>query len=298
MTGSRGESDRRVESAATPKATLNLSQIYVAGRHSSRELPHLASRSDKGCSVYDSDSDSNLTPALTNPAAFAPSLYSDSATLSTTVERQCVNCARPFAARIRDVARGRGLHCSRSCASATRARQQHARRPEVGPANRNFKGWASRHPRVYVDRFRAKYPEKARAHDAVKNALKRGDLIRPVACQQCGLVAPLHAHHDDYGHPLAVRFVCRACHRALDDARRLLEVSVALIPKRCYLIPQLLPMLQLSRRAFYSLLAQGKLPMLEELQPRIGGRRRYRADLVDRYLAGQWQTPKAFRRSA
>jgi hypothetical protein len=59
---------------------------------------------------------------------------------------------------------------------------------------------------------------------------------------------------------------------------------------RCYQIPQLLEMLQISRRRFEELRAAGKLPFLEELQPRIG-RPRYRADLVDAYFAGTFRRP-------
>lgn len=142
--------------------------------------------------------------------------------MSAVLERICENvtCGRAFTVRAARVRAGRGRHCSRSCARATNARIQHARRPEIGPANRNFKGWASRHKRVYVDRFRAKYPEKARAHDAVKNALSSGLLVRPVHCQRCGLPKPLHSHHDDYSQPLAVVFACRDCHRQLDAERR------------------------------------------------------------------------------
>ena len=69
---------------------------------------------------------------------------------------------------------------------------------------------------------------------------------------------------------------------------------------RCYTDVQVREMLQLKRSQFRTLKAQGKLPFLEELQPRIG-RPRYRADLVDRYFAGQWGRPRAFgsaRRSA
>ena len=58
---------------------------------------------------------------------------------------------------------------------------------------------------------------------------------------------------------------------------------------RCYTVPDLLLMLRLSRSSFYRELAAGHLPFLEELRPRIGGRPRYRADLVDRYLAGAWR---------
>ena len=67
---------------------------------------------------------------------------------------------------------------------------------------------------------------------------------------------------------------------------------------RCYTVAELLALLKLSRSAFFDHLAQGELPFLEELQPRIGNRRRFRAELVDRYLAGQWNAPRSFRRSA
>lgn len=67
---------------------------------------------------------------------------------------------------------------------------------------------------------------------------------------------------------------------------------------RCYTIAELLARLQLGRRTFYTLKLRGQLPFLEELKPRIGRRPRYRADLVDRYLAGQWGGPRAFRKSA
>ena len=58
--------------------------------------------------------------------------------------------------------------------------------------------------------------------------------------------------------------------------------------RRCYTIADLLIALQMSRPTFDRLRHAGALPMLEELQPRIGGRPRYRADLVDRYLANQF----------
>ena len=71
---------------------------------------------------------------------------------------------------------------------------------------------------------------------------------------------------------------------------------------RCYLIPELLEKLQISRRQFEMKRAQ--LPFIEELLPRIDHRPRYRADLVDAYLAGErrplaWVAPRARgRRSA
>lgn len=66
---------------------------------------------------------------------------------------------------------------------------------------------------------------------------------------------------------------------------------------RCYTVAQLCETLNLTERTFYRLLKAGKLPFLEELRPRLGKHRRYRADLVDQYLSGQWQQLRALRRA-
>jgi hypothetical protein len=58
---------------------------------------------------------------------------------------------------------------------------------------------------------------------------------------------------------------------------------------RCYTVAQILDLFTMPRRTFFTLRKAGRLPFLEELKPRIGRRIRYRADLVDRYLANQWQ---------
>ena len=60
---------------------------------------------------------------------------------------------------------------------------------------------------------------------------------------------------------------------------------------RCYVIPDLLGLLQISKRTFNRQRKAGALPFLEELRPRIGRRPRYRADLVDQYLRGEWGRP-------
>lgn len=60
---------------------------------------------------------------------------------------------------------------------------------------------------------------------------------------------------------------------------------------RVYTVAQLLgpDLLNMNRKTFFRLRAKGELPFLEEIEPRLGRVIRYRADLVDRYLAGQWQ---------
>jgi len=64
---------------------------------------------------------------------------------------------------------------------------------------------------------------------------------------------------------------------------------------RAYTVAQLLDALELPRSTFFHLRAKGELPFLEELTPRLGRVVRYRADLVDRYLAGQWGQSRSFR---
>jgi len=72
---------------------------------------------------------------------------------------------------------------------------------------------------------------------------------------------------------------------------------------RCYTVAQVCEKIQVPRASFYLLRAQGRLPFLEELKPRLGRIARYRADLVDRYLTGEYKAPakaplRKFKRSA
>jgi len=59
----------------------------------------------------------------------------------------------------------------------------------------------------------------------------------------------------------------------------------------CYTAAEIQQRLKMGRATFHRLRHEGKLPFLEELKPRLGRVVRYRADLVDTYLAGQWQQP-------
>jgi len=64
---------------------------------------------------------------------------------------------------------------------------------------------------------------------------------------------------------------------------------------RCYTVPELLERLQMPKTTFTTLKRAGRLPFLEELKPRLGRRARYRADLVDRYLRGEWASTPTVR---
>lgn len=53
-------------------------------------------------------------------------------------------------------------------------------------------------------------PEKYAAQKALNRAIRRGELARK-PCEVCGNVR-VDAHHDDYSHPLNVRWLCRRHH--------------------------------------------------------------------------------------
>lgn len=66
---------------------------------------------------------------------------------------------------------------------------------------------------------------------------------------------------------------------------------------KCYTTATVLELLDMNRRTFFELKRRGRLPMLEEIRPRLGRIVRYRADRIDAYLAGKFQ-PVLVRRGA
>lgn len=166
-----------------------------------------------------------------------------------TVQRVCENadCGVTFPAMVKEVNRGWGRFCSQSCASIPKGHRTFARHPQSGAGNFNFKDWASTRPSVYVNRYRAKNPEKVAAQKLMTAAIARGELVRPTACQCCGGPSKrrLDGHHPDYDKPLDVVFVCRRCHAMLDELRRLgiawkgndVLTNVDPVPVRTVLLP-------------------------------------------------------------
>ena len=53
---------------------------------------------------------------------------------------------------------------------------------------------------------------KIKAHSAVYRALKRGDIVKPDTCSECGSTGRIHGHHEDYDKQLDVEWLCGVCH--------------------------------------------------------------------------------------
>jgi ribosomal protein S27AE len=66
--------------------------------------------------------------------------------------------------------------------------------------------------------YRRRHRERQRARGQVTVAVRLGLLVRG-ACERCG-AAEVEAHHDDYGKPLKVRWLCRKHHNEADIERR------------------------------------------------------------------------------
>jgi hypothetical protein len=78
--------------------------------------------------------------------------------------------------------------------------------------NREY--YATEHGRQVTRRWQERNPVKRRVAYLFKQALERGQLVRPSACEWCGEKRKTEGHHPDYAKPLEVEWLCRKCHKA------------------------------------------------------------------------------------
>jgi len=103
-------------------------------------------------------------------------------------------------------------------------RKEAARRSAMSDAGLKSKARAA-------ERSKREEPQKRKARHAVSNAIRDGKLARGVECYFCGSADRLHAHHEDYDHPLDVVWLCSSCHGKLHtikgDFRRAAKEGLA-----------------------------------------------------------------------
>jgi hypothetical protein len=105
---------------------------------------------------------------------------------------------------------GKCKQCARRAARANNARTRDARREYERKRARTPERRAA--AAEYQRRRRARKQTQYAAHTIVNNAIRDGRLT-PQPCEACGATECVQAHHDDYGKPLVVRWLCFKCHR-------------------------------------------------------------------------------------
>jgi hypothetical protein len=133
------------------------------------------------------------------------------------VEANCIICHRPCRSKRAKVEVGQALcrtHIASNAGKASRVAY-----PLTGENNPNWKGGVSLNYgerfSAYMKMYRKKHPEKQKARDAVKSALRAGRSVKgPCAMSECKDTR-VQAHHADYSKPLDVVWLCRPHHDEL-----------------------------------------------------------------------------------
>lgn len=93
--------------------------------------------------------------------------------------------------------------------------------------NEGVKRWRQENPEAYLSNlkeYRHKNKEKVYARNLVYKHVRRGHMVKPEKCEQCGnSYGKVHAHHNDYSKPLEVQWLCDLCHRHRHN--KLLDVN-------------------------------------------------------------------------
>lgn len=54
--------------------------------------------------------------------------------------------------------------------------------------------------------------KKLKARALLNSAIRHRKICRPMACEKCGTVGMVYAHHEDYDKPFDVEWLCADCH--------------------------------------------------------------------------------------
>jgi protein-arginine kinase activator protein McsA len=60
-----------------------------------------------------------------------------------------------------------------------------------------------------------KYSQKILARTALSYAKRKGMVVMPDVCSNCGIKTRVEGHHPDYSKPLEVIWLCRNCHNLM-----------------------------------------------------------------------------------
>lgn len=107
------------------------------------------------------------------------------------LKSQCKKCHTESAIRTRD----KELHRANRRKSAARTREKNPDKYRARERN------APRRTGAKVD-----------ARRKLNLEVRKGTIVKPVICEDCGQCMRLTAHHEDYKRPLDVHWLCYLCH--------------------------------------------------------------------------------------
>lgn len=99
-------------------------------------------------------------------------------------------------------------HCKISIKTRDKEKARESNRKYMGRARKNNLEKFRKRERSRIREKDEKYFARLELH----NAVKRGDIVKPKCCENCGKEERLTAHHDDYSKPLEVSWLCYRCH--------------------------------------------------------------------------------------
>jgi hypothetical protein len=131
--------------------------------------------------------------------------------------KQCPKCEqeKPDDAFYESSAKCKSCTCAAVKANRAAKADYYKAYDRVRYAEHGYRGEASKEAqaravRAWIKRNRA----KRRAHSQVARARRTLHIEPPAACERCGTVCAVQAHHHDYAKPLDVEWLCSACHGA------------------------------------------------------------------------------------
>ena len=123
--------------------------------------------------------------------------------------KNCTKCGTPTEFGVSHNSR-QGYWC-KPCRSKASVESAARHRERKRKNNNAYHARNSSNRAAATSAWRANHPEKKAAHQYVQTALRNGTLVR-LPCEICGDTVRIHAHHDDYSEPLAVKWLCHAHH--------------------------------------------------------------------------------------
>jgi hypothetical protein len=68
---------------------------------------------------------------------------------------------------------------------------------------------------LYAEEYRKIHKDRHNAGNTLRRAVKKGKVVRPYICQECGRKGRIVAHHEDYSQPFNVKWLCYSCHKLI-----------------------------------------------------------------------------------